>query len=70
MCIFPQICSFVRIENQWFMIMIKIVWDNNNNNWDNTEFSVEHTVKEECKIRTDWIGHLGKSVEQIDPVGL
>ena len=52
------------------MIMIKIVWDNNNNNWDNTEFSVEHTVKEECKIRTDWIGHLGKSVEQIDPVGL
>ena len=38
--------------------------------WDNTEFSVEHTVKEECKIRTDWIGHLGKSVEQIDPVGL
>ena len=38
--------------------------------WDNTEFSVEHTVKEERKIRTDWIGHLGKSVEQIDPVGL
>ena len=31
---------------------------------------VEHTVEEEAKIRTDWIGHFGKTVEQIDPVGL
>ena len=31
---------------------------------------VEHTVEEQAKIRADWIGHLDKTVEQIDPVGL
>ena len=36
---------------------------------DTKLFLVEHAVKEQCKIRTDWIGHLGKAVEQIDPVG-